>query len=86
MARRKKIRERGKVKFSEYFKELKEGDKVAVKGEQSLVRSFPKRITGRTGVVIGKRGTNYIVKIKELNKEKTFIMPSIHLIKIIETK
>jgi len=31
MAGRKKIRERGKVRFSEYFKELKEGDKVALK-------------------------------------------------------
>ena len=29
MAKRKRIRERGKVRFSEYFKELKEGDKVA---------------------------------------------------------
>ena len=82
MGRKKNIRERGKIKFSEYFKELEAGDRVAVVREQSVVASFPQRIQGRTGIVEGKRGSSYIVKLKELNKEKTFIIPAIHLKKI----
>ena len=82
MAKRKRIRERGKVRFSEYFKELKEGDKVAIKPEKSVRVCFPERIHGITGTIIGKRGSNYVIKLKEINKEKTFIIPPIHLKKI----
>ena len=82
MAGRKKIRERGKVRLSEYFKELKIGDSVAVRREKSVVASFPERIQGRTGIVEGKRGRSCIVRLKELNKEKIFIIPPIHLKRI----
>ena len=82
MVRRKKVRERGKIKLSEYFKELKTGDTVAVKKEKSIVGSFPQRIQGRTGIVEGKRGTGYLVKLKEFSKEKLFIIPAIHLKRI----
>ncbi|MAG07303.1 50S ribosomal protein L21e [Candidatus Pacearchaeota archaeon] len=84
MGKRKKMRERGKIKFSEYFKKLNEGDRVAIKEEKSVRAVFPKRVQGRTGVVTGTRGKNYIVKLKEFSKEKIFIMPSIHLKKIKE--
>ena len=79
MVRRKSVRERGKIRFSEYFKSLKEGDRVAVKAERSISNNLPKRIQGRTGVITGKRGRSYIVSLKELNKEKTFIIHPIHL-------
>ena len=76
------MRERGKIRFSEYFKKLEKGNKVAVKKEQSVEANFPKRIQGRTGVIEGMRGTNYIVKLKELAKEKVFIIHPVHLKKI----
>lgn len=79
MAKRKPVRERGKIRFSEYFKKLDNGDKVAVKKEQSVENNFPKRIQGRTGTVIDQRGSNYIINLKELNKEKTFIIHPAHL-------
>ena len=82
MAKRKTIRERSKVKFSEYFKKLEKGDIVAVSREQSEVASFPKRIQGRTGVVEGKRGASYLVRLKEFSKEKVFIIAPIHLKRI----
>lgn len=82
MSKRKNIKERGKVRLSEYFKSLKKGDRVAVKREQSVDASFPKRIQGRTGIIEGKRGSNYVVKLNELKKEKTFIVHPVHLIKI----
>ena len=84
MVRRKAVRERGKIRFSEYFKKLKEGDKVAIKREKSLAANLPKRMQGRTGVIVGKRGRSYVVVIKDFNKPKTFIALPIHLKKITE--
>jgi len=82
MARRKNVRLRGKISLSNYFRKFKENDSVAVKREISVGASFPKRIQGRTGVVKGKKGKAYLVKIKDHAKEKEFIIPAVHLKKI----
>ena len=82
MVRRKKVRTRGKLQLSRYFQELKEGIRVSVVRERSIERSFPKRIQGRTGVIEGKRGRTYIVKLKDKDKEKRFLIKPIHLKKI----
>lgn len=79
MNKGKQIRERGKIRLSEYFKELKEGDVVAVVKEASLSSNFPKRIQGRTGTIESKRGRAFIVKLKDLNEEKRYIIEPIHL-------
>ena len=80
--KKKSIRSRGKIQFSRYFQELEEGDKVAVVKELSVPSSFPDRYQGRTGEVEGKRGRSYIIKIKDNDKEKRFIIQPIHLRKI----
>lgn len=83
MPNRKSLRQRGKIRFSEYFKELPIGQKVALKKEPSVTEvGFHKRMQGRTGVIVGKQGRGYIVKVKDLNMEKTLILPAIHLKKI----
>ena len=82
MVRRKKVRTRGKLQLSRYFQELKEGIRVSVVRERSIEGSFPKRIQGRTGVIEGKRGRTYIVKLKDKDKEKRFLIKPIHLKKI----
>lgn len=82
MAKRKKIRTRGKLSLSRYFQELKEGDSVAVKKESAVQASFPERMQGRTGTVEEKRGKSYIIKIKDHDKEKKYIIAPIHLKKI----
>ncbi|MEK6873486.1 MAG: 50S ribosomal protein L21e [Nanoarchaeota archaeon] len=81
-SKRKPVHQRGKIRLSEYFKELNNGDKVAIKKEKSIPSNFNKRVHGRTGEVVAKRGSNYVVKLKEFNKEKTFIVHPIHLKKI----
>jgi ribosomal protein L21E len=86
MARRKKIRTRGKLSLSRYFQELKEGDSVAIAREPAVQSSFPERMQGRTGKVKGKRGRTYIVDIKDHEKEKTYLIAPIHLKKIQEIK
>ena len=80
--RTKKVKEKGKIRFSEYFKKLKEGDKVAIVRELSVSASFPQNIQGRTGVVEERRGRAYIDIINDYNQEKRFIIEPIHLKKI----
>lgn len=81
MLRRKRIREKGKLKFSRYFQELKPGDKVAVVRELSLKVGFPKSIQGRIGVIEEKKGKCYVVKIN-IGKDKRFIIHPVHLKKL----
>jgi len=82
MVERKKMREKGKLKFSEYFKKLSKGDYVAVVRDVSLRSKFPLRIQGRTGIVEEQRGKAYVVKIKDQSKEKQYLIEPIHLRKI----
>jgi len=83
MTRKKERRTKGNLQLSRYFKEMKEGDIVAVVKESSVEAGFPDRIQGRTGIVEGKRGRSCIIKIKDFNKEKRFIIKPIHLKKIV---
>jgi large subunit ribosomal protein L21e len=79
MAKRKHARTRGKIRLSEYFQEFKNGEKVAVVKELAVQPKFPKQLQGRSGIVQGKRGNSYLVKINDLNKEKTYIIHPVHL-------
>jgi len=80
--KRKQVRTRGKLQLSRYFQDLKEGDRVSVNKERAIASSFPLRLQGRTGVVEGKRGKIYMVKIKDQEKEKRFLIEAIHLKKM----
>lgn len=82
MVKSKRIRTKGKIKFSEYFKKLKEGDKVSIVPEKGMKMSFPSSIKGLTGTVEGTRGNYIIVKLKDKNKVKTYILHPVHLRKI----
>lgn len=82
MSKRKSVRTRGKLQLSRYFQEFKKGDSVAVVKEKAIKSSFPVRLQGRTGIIEAKQGKSYVVKIKDQNKEKSFIIEPIHLKKI----
>jgi len=82
MVRNKSVRTRGKLQLSKYFQDLKKGDRVSVVREWAMSSSFPGRLQGRTGEVEEKRGKSYIIKIKDVEKEKKFIIDAIHLKKI----
>lgn len=79
MIKRKRQREHGKIKLSRWFQDFKKGDKVAIIRELSVQPKFPKQLQGRSGVIESKRGDSFIVKIKDLNKEKTYIIHPVHL-------
>lgn len=75
---RKNIREKGAVpSLSLLMIEYKEGDRVHIVINPSIHRGMPhRRFHGRTGVVVGKRGKSYIVKVYLGDKEKTlFVRP-----------
>jgi len=86
MVRRKEIRTRGKISLSKYFQKFKEGDSVGGKRDISIKVNVPKRIQGKTGIVEEKRGKAYLVKIKDISKEKQFLIEPIHLKKIKQIK
>ncbi len=79
---RKKIKTRGKFPFSKYFQNFEEGENAAIVREATIRATFPSRLQGRTGVVMGKKGKSIIVNVKDQNKEKTFFIEPIHLKKI----
>lgn len=84
MIKRKNLRSRGKIKLSKYFQEIENGEKVSVISELAVQPKFPSKLQGRTGTVEGKRGSCYIVRIKDLNKEKTYIIHPVHLRRLIK--
>ncbi|MCX8197200.1 MAG: 50S ribosomal protein L21e [Candidatus Micrarchaeota archaeon] len=55
------------------------GDKVAI-DIQSKYSGMPHpRYRGRTGQIVGKQGSAYVVRIKDGKMEKELIIPSVHL-------
>ena len=86
MTDRKPVRTRGKLQFSRYFQELKEGDFVAISREPAVQSSFPERLQGITGTIKKRQGKAYIITIKDGNKEKEILIEPIHLKKIKQVK
>ena len=86
MIKRKQMKTKGKIKLSQYFQAFKTGDRVTVIRELALRPKFPKQLQGRSGVIDSKRGDSYLVKIKDLNKEKTYIIHPVHLKKLTSNK
>ena len=86
MLKRKRIRQKGKISFNRFFQKFGSGDSVAVVRELSISAGFPKRIQGRTGKVIEKRGSAYVVEIKDIEMKKFYIIKPIHLKKIEDIK
>jgi large subunit ribosomal protein L21e len=83
MSNKKPVRTRGKLQFSRYFQKFNEGDKATVVSEPAVPKNFPKRLQGRTGVIVGKKGRVYAVKINDQKEEKEFLIEPVHLKKVL---
>lgn len=86
MLKRKKPREKGKISFTKFFQVFKPGESVAVVRELSIPFGYSKRLQGKTGKVIEKRGQAYYVEIKDYNMNKKYLIRPIHLKKIEAAK
>ena len=83
MARQgKKVREKGKLRLSSYFKKIEDGASVALVTDVGVRAAFPARLKGMSGKVAGSRGKFKLVEIKDGNKKKTFIIHPVHLRKL----
>ncbi|TFG19934.1 MAG: 50S ribosomal protein L21e [Promethearchaeota archaeon] len=78
---RKKVRERGLGSIEKHLIEYKINDKVDIITDPSQhKRGMPhRRYHGRTGIIIGKRGRCYEVKVKLGKSKKLLIIGKEHL-------
>ena len=85
-----KLKYKTRVSFSKHFQKFQNGEIVAVIKKPSVTASFPGRLHGQTGVIDGKVGKAYVVRINGKKRDKKFLVMPIHLNKInanpIETK
>lgn len=77
----RKIPRKG-FKFSDYFREFKIGEKVALVRNTTATGMFPKQFSGRTGYISAKYKNAYGVKFLNGKRYKTLIVKPIHLKKI----
>ena len=82
MLKQRRVREKGKLRLSEYFKELKEGDKVSIIKDLAKASNFPIRMHGKTGTVKRKQGNFFVVELNDGNKTKKLIVEATHLKKL----
>ncbi len=82
MIKNKSPRTRGKFSFTQFFQEFKEGDSVAVVMELSVPFPYSKRLQGRTGKVLERKGEYYYIEVKDFNKPKRYFLHPIHLKRI----
>ncbi len=82
MVKGRRVREKGKLRLSSYFKKIEDGAKVAVVTDAGVRAAFPLRIKGMSGKVLGSRGKFKLVEIKDGDKNKTFIIHPVHLRKL----
>lgn len=77
---KKNVRQKGKINIRKYFQKFKKGDKVVFKAEPAIQKGmYHPRFHGKVGVVTGKTGNCYDVKIKDGKKVKLFKVHPIHL-------
>lgn len=76
----KRPREKGLSPLSKIMYPYKENDKVAIVIDPSMHKGMPhRRYHGKVGVLVGKRGKAYVVKVNLGEKEKTLIIRPQHL-------
>ena len=71
---------RGMPTVNRQLQNFEIGDKVSIILEPAVTKGMPHpRFHGRVGTVTGKRGRAYLVKIKDIKKEKMFNALPVHL-------
>lgn len=76
----KNIKAKGKISLKNFLREFKQGEKVNLTLEPAVLGGqYHPRFLGKSGVVVGKQGSCYKVKIKDFDKEKELIVHPIHM-------
>ncbi len=73
-------RDKGMPSVNKMLQEFSEGEKVHVKINSSVHSAMPhRRFNGATGTVVGKRGSCFIVEVRDMNALKRIIVHPAHL-------
>ena len=85
---RSKLNRKGpKATIAKILKTYNVGQKVQINIDSSFQGGMPKsRYQGITGYIEGSQGMAYVVKIKDINKEKTLVVNRPHLKELKEIK
>ena len=76
----KPTRKKGKVSHRSYLQEYNPGDKVALVIEPAVQQGvFHPRFSGRIGTVVEKKGSVYVVKIRDITKQKNILVHPVHM-------
>ena len=77
---KKPVQRRGKISITKTLQELKPGQKVVLKMESGVQKGlYYRRYHGKTGVVEGKKGNAYLIKVKDGRLSKTVTVGAVHL-------
>jgi len=72
---------RSKFTVTPYLKEYKTNDKVIIKPNPSSHKGMPYvRFSGSVGIVKEKKGSSYVVEVKQGEKQKTVMARPEHLV------
>ncbi len=83
MIKHRRIKDRGKISFARFFQKFNSGNHVAIVRDLGIQSpGFPARMQGRTGVIIEKRGSAYVIELNDYKMKKKLIVRPIHLKKI----
>ena len=76
----RKMKAKEKLTATKMIKDFKEGEKVVIDIYPTYKGGLPHpRYRGRVGIIKGKRGSHYIVEIKDGKKTKELICNPVHL-------
>ncbi|RME79382.1 MAG: 50S ribosomal protein L21e [Methanobacteriota archaeon] len=76
----RKLKQKRKITIADHVREFSIGQKVILKQQPYYESAMPhKRYRGRTGIIKAKRGSCYIVAVKDGNKDKELICHPVHL-------
>ncbi len=76
----KKPRQRGRPTVNKMLQKFEPGDRVHIAIDPSVHKGMPhRRFNGKTGEVIGKRGSSYIVKVRNILAWRQVIVHPAHL-------
>lgn len=76
----KQIQDKGKISIRRYLQEFTEGDRVTLSAEPAQQGGlYHPRFHGKSGVVNGRQGNCFIVKVKDGNALKQLLIHPSHL-------
>ena len=80
---KKSKREKGMPSVNKMLQEFADGEKVHVSINPSVHSAMPhRRFVGKTGVVVGRRGSCFIVEVKDMSALKRIIVHPAHLSRV----